>query len=519
MDQVRTVGRVERGLANAAYGFLIVFVLGAPHSIAVTQGAFIVGCILWVARMIAARRFLFRRTPIDIPVAIFIWWTLLSVATSYVPAYSAGRLRGVLLFVICFLFASNIERPRRVWVLSLLLALSALGNLWWTYYQRYEGRGLKIVRIDRTGALKKWSLQPGDTILAVGGAPVTSLEQFNAAFDVGAPKERISIRILRGEGELETSYRRKRVRRFGTGPERLGIEVAPGRDFRARAYFSHPVTYAETLQLLGSVALAWLLAAGTNRLRWTLGMGTLAALIVGGLLMTETRASLVALGVSCVAMALVRGVGRRALAVLVAGVVLALAVGAYFILQGRGVGFLDLEDQSTTWRLTVWREGLGLLAKHPLVGIGPDAAHETWREWGLFKEGEQQLPPGHWHSTPLQLAVDRGIPAFAAWVAILVIFLVSIARLVRDLRATEARGGDWRVTAAVLGAWGAVVGFAVSSIVHFNWGDSEVVEILWALMGIAFAAHGMYRGEPKALDTNSIRSSSEEHDGGLQETG
>jgi hypothetical protein len=232
-----------------------VFVLGAPHSIAVTQGAFIAGTLFWIARMIVERRVIFQRTPIDVPMAIFIGWTLLSVATSYVPSYSAGRLRGVALFLICYLFASNIERPRRVWMLSLLLALSTLGNLWWTYYQRYEGRGLEIVSINRAGALKKWSLQRGDTILAVGGEPVNSLDEFNAAFDVGEPKARLAIRILRGEGELETSYRRKRVRRFGTGPERLGIVVEPGRSFRAQAYFSHPVTYAETLQLLASVAI------------------------------------------------------------------------------------------------------------------------------------------------------------------------------------------------------------------------------------------------------------------------
>jgi hypothetical protein len=510
--------RVERVLVGCIYGFLIVFVLGAPHSIAVTQGAFIAGSVLWLARMAVARRVLFRRTPVDLALAVFVCWTLLSVATSYVPAYSAGRLRGVSLFLILYLFASNVERPRRVWTLSLLLVLSSLGNLWWTYYQRYEGRGLKIVSMTPGGPLERWALVPGDTILSAGGVRVRDLDQFNAAFDDGDPREFIPIRFLRGEGELETTGRRQRVRKAGTGVERLGIEVTPGRDFRARAYFSHPVTYAETLQLLAAVAIAWVLAAGRRRPLWAAGMGLLAALLAGAIVMTGTRASLVALGVAAIAMALLRGLGRRGLLILAGVVVLVIALGAVQILRGRGVTFVDLQDQSTTWRLTVWREGLALLAAHPLVGIGPDTAHETWREWGLFREGEQQLPPGHWHSTPLQLAVDRGLPAFGAWVALLAIFFVTIGRFVRSHGGLERSGGDWRVTASVLGAWGAVVGFVLSSFVHFNWGDSEVVEIVWALMGIAFAALGMYRDEPPAL-AGPHPPTPEERDRGLPEGG
>jgi hypothetical protein len=513
-------GRVERALAAAIYTFLIVFVLGAPHSIAVTQGAFVVASVLWVARMIVARRVIFRRTPVDLPLAIFICWTLLSVATSYVPVYSAGRMRGVSLYLILYLFASNVERPRRVWTLSLLLALSSLGNLWWTYYQRYEGRGLKVVAIEASSPLAKWSLQPGDTILSIAGARARDLAQFDAAFDVGDGKAPIAIRFLRGEGELETAYRRQRVRRAGEGPDRLGIEVTPGRDFRARAYFSHPVTYAETLQLLASVAFAWLFVAGRRRPGWAVGMGLLMAAILGALVMTETRASLVAFGLSCIAMALVRGTGRRGLVALACVVALGVGAGAFQILRGRGVGIVDLRDQSTTWRLTVWREGLRLVAEHPVVGIGPDTAHETWRAWGLFKEGDQQLPPGHWHSTPLQIAVDRGLPALVAWIAVMVLFFVSIGRLARRLRDRERDegDGDWRVSAAVLGAWGATVGFAVSSFVHFNWGDSEVIEIVWALMGIAFAALGMYRDGPPAPDAEVETPPLEERDLGLQTT-
>jgi len=248
-----------------------------------------------------------------------------------------------------------------------------------------------------------------------------------------------------------------------------------------------------------------------------MGMGLLSALIAGALVMTETRASLLALGASCISMAALRGLGKRGLLVLTIAVTLVLGVGITSILRGRGVGVLDLNDQSTTWRLTVWQEGLGLLARHPLVGIGPDAANKMWQEWGLFRRGDQQLPPGHWHSTPLQIAVDRGIPAAFAWLAFMWIFFVTIGRHIRSLMYREGTEGDWRETATVLGAWGGVIGFTLSSTVHYNWGDSEVVMIVWALMGIAFASRGLYRDAPLSINTTDDPPASEERVVGLQE--
>jgi hypothetical protein len=482
--------RADRVLGRATAAMLVLFVLAAPHSIAATQGAFIAGLVFWVARMVAARRLLVTRTPVDWPLAAFVVWTLLSVFTSYAPANSVGKLKGVSLFVILYLFASNVPTRRFAWALTLLLTLSTLGNLGWTYYERYRGQGLEIVSMRPDSPLKQWNVQEGDTIVAVAGRHVTDLASLNAAFDEGPPRARIRLTYRRGEGQLEAEYRRKRVRRFGTGPERLGIEVGPGREFRARGFFSHPVTYAEVLQMLAAMAVGWVIAAAAGggparRAAWAAGMAALAAVIAGALIQTETRASLASLGLACVAMAVLRGVGRRGVAVVLAAVLLLVAAGGAMIMYGRNVGFIDPEEGSTMWRLTVWREGLGLLAEHPLLGIGPDAARDRWRDFNLGDNG--RLPPGHWHSTPLQLAIDRGVPALAAWLALLGVFFVAGARLVRRLAAAEGSGGDWRTTAAALGAWGAVLGFVASSTVHYNWGDGEVVQLAWALMGIALA--------------------------------
>ena len=37
----------------------------------------------------------------------------------------------------------------------------------------------------------------------------------------------------------------------------------------------------------------------------------------------------------------------------------------------------------------------------------------------------------------------------------------------------------------VLGALGGLVGFMISGVVHYNWGDSEVVMIFYLIMGLS----------------------------------
>src|ERR1044072_1823431 len=42
-----------------------------------------------------------------------------------------------------------------------------------------------------------------------------------------------------------------------------------------------------------------------------------------------------------------------------------------------------------------------------------DSLKRRWREWGMFDKGRQ--PWGHLHSTPLQIAFERGVPTLLVW--------------------------------------------------------------------------------------------------------
>ncbi|MGZ8847316.1 MAG: O-antigen ligase family protein, partial [Pyrinomonadaceae bacterium] len=157
-------------------------------------------------------------------------------------------------------------------------------------------------------------------------------------------------------------------------------------------------------------------------------------------------------------------------------------LGGLFVLQKkRNVGFFDQKDDSIAWRQKIWRDGFHLLTnspRHLAVGVGMDSIKSHWREFGLFENGK--LPMGHMHSDYLQIALERGVPALLAWLMLLGTYAWT---LWKTRRRTPLE--SWLERGIVLGALGGLLGFMTSGVVHYNWGDSEVVMIFYLIMGLS----------------------------------
>jgi O-antigen ligase len=144
--------------------------------------------------------------------------------------------------------------------------------------------------------------------------------------------------------------------------------------------------------------------------------------------------------------------------------------------QTRDRNSLLLGDPSSSLRMQVARVGLSRIPVHPIFGHGMDAMKLHWNEWGF--PGKDML---HLHSTPLQLAFDRGLPLLVLWMWMMILFWLTLARAERraaDLSDTTRYG-------LLLGTLGALTGFLVSSLVNYNYGDAEVAMLFWFLMGSA----------------------------------
>jgi O-antigen ligase len=486
-------------LERALLGVLFLFVVAAPNSIAATQAAWFLGLVIWAFRFAVWPRPKLEGTPLDYPIFAFFILTGLSSFFSYEPTVSIGKLRAACLFTIVYLFAENVRASRVLRALALVLVAACMVNVFYTFAQYALGRGVKVYGVAANSPLSSTQLVSrariqtipilsGDTLEEIDGRPVRSAEDLAEALQ-SPRKEPARIKVYRVEWVAVLEIPRGRLLPGVTPEERLGIQRwTHGRDWRATGFFNHWTTYAESLQLIASLALGLLVALPRKRSR----NGLLLALAIAGmgvaLLLSVTRASWLSLLVSATLITAL-SVSRRALLVIGLCALPLVLAGLFVLHQKRNVGFFDQKDDSIAWRQKIWREGFHLLTSNPrhlLLGVGMDSIKGHWREFGLFENG--RLPMGHMHSDYLQIALERGVPALIVWLILMGVYARTLWRLRRRVPAE-----NWIEKGIVLGALGGLVGFMLSGVVHYNWGDSEVVMIFYLIMGLSLVVERQYR--------------------------
>src|SRR5258705_3142915 len=370
----------------AIVAFLFLFAAAAPISIAATQSAWLIGMVLWLARFAFRPRPKLYRTPIDYLILGFFILTGLSSFLSYEPMVSIGKLRAASLFTIVYLFAENVPSLRVIRLLALTLICACMVSVFYTAGERLLGRAVKVYGVAENSPLYKAGIRDGDTLLEVDRRKLTDPQELVNAL---SKSDKQPAAVLTYRHELQPVFKVPRgTVLVGSNPlEQLGIRSwSRGRDWRATGFYGQFVTYAEVLQLIIALTLGLLVSLPIKR-SWA---GALLLMALAGfgfaLLLTVTRASWLGCLVSTLIILLL-GVGRRAV-VLIGVLAIPLIIAGLFVLQQkRNVAFIDQADQSTTWRETVWREGVNLLVnkpRHLLVGVGMDSIKTHWRAWNMF---------------------------------------------------------------------------------------------------------------------------------------
>ncbi|HXG65790.1 MAG TPA: O-antigen ligase family protein [Blastocatellia bacterium] len=458
---------------------LTLYALFAPHSIALTQGAYLLGMAAWCVQIIAARRYKHPRTPVDVALLGFFACCVISSFLSYYPLISIKGLRSPAFFLAFYFVAYKVKNLKFAYTLALVLVGSCLVNVAYSAGQLAIGRGLQIDSIKPESQFAKQGLQVGDVILEADGKKLKTIEDLSNA--INAQRGRVKITFQRSE---MLSYailsRRKLINSAGFGGELFGITTSPGRSFRVSGFYSHYETYAEVLQLIGSLAIGLLIALPNKRSGTAIFLGVSILLIAAALIMTSTRAAMAGLATAAAIMAII-SFRRRVVVFAMLAILLLSPVALYVLQKSRGISMIDLKEGSTAYRLEVWKEAFGLIVTHPLTGIGKGSEGMLKEELGLFGNG--RLPQSHFHSTPIQIAVWWGLPALAFYFALMTILARESWKLSRFLRAE----GQEKLWGLALGGIGVIVSFNVSSIVHFNFGDGEVVMTLWLVTGLVFA--------------------------------
>jgi O-antigen ligase len=251
---------------------------------------------------------------------------------------------------------------------------------------------------------------------------------------------------------------------------------------RVRGAVGHPLTYGGQAMLLATVAGAILLRA--NDKRWKIAAAALLTLILPALLGSYTRSAWISTIVAWgVILAFTRARWLVALAVGVVAIVLVLP-GGY---RERALSAFQPHSVWNRERLLLWQSGWHIFQERPITGVGLQDLYPLIQK---YRSPEAHEDHGHLHNVYLQIVTTMGVVGLAAfgWLAT-GLFRTAGKHLRRDLR-EGARGFG---IALRIGAVAALVGFLVAGLFEWNFGDEELLDFLFVLVGIAFAASGWER--------------------------
>jgi hypothetical protein len=459
---------------------LAIYVLFAPHSVAASVIGVAFAGIGWIVRTIRTGKLGLSRSRFDLIIVLSLLWTVASALLSEEPRISIAKLQASWCVFLFYLTRATLDRRASLMLITLLIMSGSAGALF-SAFDLVRGRGVVIESIAPESPFLQLGIQPGDTIWRVAGRRVYSIDDIDERLRSAPLNAPFSIGIISRGEQIERPLTIDQRASSGLS----GVEH--NHRFRASGGTRHYETFAELMQMIAQLALGLALAHlrnhGPNKAFRILILAF--ALLTMGLVFTAMRTVVVAfvIGASVIALRSLRGALKVAFTFALFFVI---AFAAVVVWQTRDKNALLLGDPSSSLREQVARVGLSRIAIHPIFGHGMDAMQRHWNEWGF--PGSDML---HLHSTPLQLAFDRGLPMLALWTWMMIAFWLFIARAgtkAADLSDTNSYG-------ILLGTLGALTGFLASSLVNYNYGDAEVAMMFWFLMGAA-DLRGLTRIDP-----------------------
>jgi O-antigen ligase len=201
------------------------------------------------------------------------------------------------------------------------------------------------------------------------------------------------------------------------------------------------------------------------------------------------------------------GIATGALLVLVIGLLWArsrvikvalvvVAILAVAVAVGIGASKLRSSNASITVRAAALRIGLAAVQERPWLGFGNNGfAHESARlERALFGRELLELRPANQpfsaHDAYMNVAVERGLGALIAFLALLSVIVISGLR-------RSTKGNDVDRDVLMVGLLAGVVAFAAQAMTENLFSYSKVTTIFW-IMAAALVSLGGRTDEPQA---------------------
>jgi len=163
--------------------------------------------------------------------------------------------------------------------------------------------------------------------------------------------------------------------------------------------------------------------------------------------------------------------------------------------QSRLRSIFDPYNISNSTRIQLWSAGLKILADHPLFGVGDIDLARLYIEYKNYYDKEIQ---GHLHNNFFHILAIFGIIGFLA-------FLYLLCRIITiNYRIYRLQTNSGFLSSLSLGLNGAFIAFLFSGLTEWNFGDHEIITMVWFLIGLNIAILNLSKLELSDKANNRI---------------
>ena len=473
-------------------GFLI-FVLALPFGYSTVFLNIGLSLVLlgWVGRMISERKLGWQRTPLDVPIVLFLGLALIACLFAPHPASSSlgyfwKLLRAILLFyaivhsrlgsrwrhvVIAFIAAAGIASALGLWYYAndTRLAIDFMGRIGVQFQEELDVG--KTFSDELRAELRECSVPLSEN------ATISISKRFPDEWRIDDPARQRRYVVRKDETHLRVYMIEQRLTGTFKMPNDLGAYLALGLPF-----------------VMGYFVAGW--RQKRNPIWITLALGAVVLLMSANLVLTLTRAAWISVTIAtaCLGVYLVIRRGNRVTQplrklgssdglrrrVLVGSVVIIaiLSMSLFFMPQHIKARFQTMIEQPVGFmgeRPQWWQTSLALIRKYPLTGIGLGRFRYEYQRNG---PPEQYNVPYHAHNIYLHIAVEHGIPS-------LVVFLWMVVVICQQVYGIRRETPDFWGSGTFIGA----SGFLISALIYGladNILHQRTVLLFWFIVGIIF---------------------------------
>jgi putative inorganic carbon (hco3(-)) transporter len=248
-------------------------------------------------------------------------------------------------------------------------------------------------------------------------------------------------------------------------------------------YFSYPITNGEMKMLLLMTVMPFLITKKTYSIKKRYLIIILIPVIIS-LFLTQSRNVYLAVLVSLIVYGIFRNWKFLVSFILFISIIWTISPES---VKERSKSMFDLNHPSNKSRIVMWKVGMQVFKDHPVIGVGDNEITQVYK---LYKTPESHGEGSHFHSNIVMILVTTGILGFIFY---LLFWLSLFYYTVRDCRHAVDEFDRTLLWGIIL----SMISFHISGIFEWNFGDWEVVTLLYYIISLIFVL--------KTINLNKIK--------------